>query len=99
MKTSIVLLATAAGASALELEPLAQPTKPPGPKGSCRCFPGELCWPSVSDWNSLNKTVGGRLVRAIPPGAVCYDSFEGTPTRDDAKCAEVAAQWTNSSWT
>lgn len=64
----------------------------------CKCYPGDKCWPSTSDWNKLNTTVGGRLVRAIPPGAACYDSFEGIPTRDPAKCAEVAQQWSNASW-
>ncbi|KAK3381106.1 FAD binding domain-containing protein [Podospora didyma] len=65
----------------------------------CKCYPGDSCWPSNNEWASLNRTVGGRLVRAIPPGAVCYDSFEGTPTKDATQCAVVASQWTNASWT
>lgn len=30
----------------------------------CRCFPGDACWPSLASWNSLNSSVGGRL---LPP--------------------------------
>ncbi|KAK4224033.1 6-hydroxy-D-nicotine oxidase [Podospora fimiseda] len=66
---------------------------------TCKCYPGDTCWPSNNEWAALNITVGGRLVRAIPPGAVCYDTFEGIPTRDDAKCAQVSSQWTNATWT
>ena len=65
----------------------------------CKCYPGDPCWPSNAEWAALNRTVSGRLVRAIPPGAVCYDSFEGIPTKDPAKCAQVASQWANASWT
>lgn len=75
------------------------PPPPPSAPSKCKCYPGEPCWPSTADWGNLNQTVGGRLVKATPPGAVCYDSFEGVPTRDPAKCAEVASQWTNASWT
>lgn len=68
------------------------------PRG-CKCYPGDPCWPTGGEWAALNRTVGGRLVRAIPPGAACYDSFEGIPTRDPAKCAEVSSQWSNATWT
>jgi hypothetical protein len=88
-------LALAAVAHALQ--PLA---RSPAPRATtCKCYPGDSCWPTDAQWSALNQTVGGRLVKAIPPGAVCYESFQGTPTEDAAKCAAVAAQWTNSSWT
>ncbi len=102
MKLFSLWLAVATAASGVvasyedSLLPLALRGAPP-PK-PCRCYPGDSCWPSNNDWTSLNRTVGGRLVRAIPPGAVCYDTFEGIPTKNPTKCAEVASQWTNSSW-
>ncbi|KAK0617535.1 isoamyl alcohol oxidase, partial [Immersiella caudata] len=69
-----------------------------GSSSQCKCSPVDPCWPSNQKWSSLNQTVGGRLQRVIPPGAVCYDSFNGIPTADPAKCAAVASQWTNSTW-
>jgi len=102
MKANIVALLALVGVAASSHQPLAlveRRASPPGALARCKCYPGEACWPSTADWGNLNRTVGGRLVKAAPPGAVCYDSFEGVPTRDPAKCAEVASQWSNASWT
>lgn len=65
---------------------------PAPPAAVCKCYPGESCWPSASEWSALNQTVGGRLVRVFPPGAVCYPSFNGILTANPARCAEVAKQ-------
>jgi len=69
-----------------------------GSSAPCRCFPGESCWPKSAKWTALNQTVGGRLVRVIPPGAVCFPSFNGIPTYSAEQCAEVINQWGNSTW-
>ena len=81
-------------------QPLARSPAPPPPPGSsqCKCSPVDPCWPSTAQWSSLNQTVGGRLIRVIPPAAVCYPSFNGIPTADPAKCAEITEQWSNSTW-
>ncbi|KAK4159965.1 6-hydroxy-D-nicotine oxidase [Cladorrhinum sp. PSN259] len=103
MHESRAWLITAIAASGLAFQPLVgrqlELAGGQGPGTRCKCYPGDRCWPSNNEWAALNRTVGGRLVSAIPPGAVCYDSFEGIPTRDPAKCAQVASQWTNASWT
>ncbi|KAJ4130590.1 hypothetical protein NW754_009643 [Fusarium falciforme] len=57
---------------------------------SCRCLPGDSCWPSKSAWAQLNSTVGGRLVATEPIGSPCHD-----PTYDAEACAELQAQWEN----
>ncbi|KAH8633758.1 hypothetical protein IG631_12393 [Alternaria alternata] len=54
----------------------------------CKSFPGDKSWPSQSDWNSLNKTVGGRLVATVPLGAPCHGS-----TFDNATCESLKSQW------
>ncbi|CAI9635176.1 isoamyl alcohol oxidase [Alternaria burnsii] len=54
----------------------------------CKAFPGDKSWPSQSDWNSLNKTVGGRLVATVPLGAPCHGS-----TFDNATCESLKSQW------
>jgi hypothetical protein len=55
---------------------------------SCRCFPGETCWPSRSAWDRLNATVGGRLVATIPLGSPCHD-----PVYNVTECAILQGLW------
>ncbi|UNI17859.1 hypothetical protein JDV02_004173 [Purpureocillium takamizusanense] len=57
---------------------------------SCRCLPGDACWPSDRTWAKLNATVGGRLVATVPIGSPCHD-----PTYDAAACAALQASWKN----
>ena len=61
----------------------------------CKCYEGDACWPAEDEWDALNKTVGGSLVKVIPPGAPCYEEFEGIPTYDEGKCEEVTEGWTS----
>ncbi|KAB8204083.1 hypothetical protein BDV34DRAFT_198156 [Aspergillus parasiticus] len=56
---------------------------------NCYCLPGDSCWPSTSSWESLNSTVGGRLVATVPIGSPCHD-----PTYDAAACAALKSNWT-----
>ena len=56
---------------------------------SCRCLPGDDCWPSSSDWQSLNETVSGRLIETVPIGSPCHD-----PTYDGETCEALREQWT-----
>lgn len=58
---------------------------------SCRCFPGDTCWPTASEWAAFNETVGGRLVATRPLAAVChYDNFT---TYDADACAALLDVW------
>ncbi len=41
-----------------------------GPK--CKIGPGDPGWPTVEEWNRFNATLGGALLRPVPPSAVCY---------------------------
>jgi hypothetical protein len=81
----------------------AQPATLKGINFGCKCYPGERCWPSSSRWNSLNATVDGRLIVHIPPGAPCYNTFDGplgtVNTYDEAKCAEATQNFENEPWT
>ncbi|KAF3762614.1 FAD-binding domain-containing protein [Cryphonectria parasitica EP155] len=54
----------------------------------CKCYPGDSCWPSETQWSSLNSTVGGRLVATIPLGSPCHD-----PYYDEEECAYLQSQW------
>src|ERR1700760_3369781 len=62
----------------------------------CKAAPGSPSWPSDSTWAALNKTVGGVLIKAVPPGGVCHP---GQPNyNNNASCQAVSQAWTTS-WT
>uniref|UniRef100_L2GIA3 FAD binding domain protein n=1 Tax=Colletotrichum fructicola (strain Nara gc5) TaxID=1213859 RepID=L2GIA3_COLFN len=52
---------------------------------TCRCFPGDDCWPTAAEWDAFNTTVGGRLIATVPIGAVC--------PYDEAKCTALQNAW------
>ncbi|KAI0126627.1 hypothetical protein BJ170DRAFT_629451 [Xylariales sp. AK1849] len=58
---------------------------------TCKCFPGDSCWPSQGHWDSLNNTVEGRLIATVPLGSPCHD-----PTYDEDQCASLQNQWLDS---
>ena len=57
---------------------------------NCKCFPGDACWPSTHDWDSLNQTVSGRLVATVPLGQACHD-----PNYDPVRCQALRDGWQN----
>ncbi|EXJ78850.1 hypothetical protein A1O1_09252 [Capronia coronata CBS 617.96] len=65
------------------------------PQLFCKPVPGSLDWPSVSDWQALNKSVAGRLLTPVPPGLVCQTN---SSSHNIDACVGVLSQWTNSSW-
>ncbi|KAF7913028.1 uncharacterized protein EAF01_002049 [Botrytis porri] len=38
----------------------------------CKCGPTDNCWPSQHSWKSLNASISGKLIKAIPAAIVCY---------------------------
>ncbi|KAK8122050.1 hypothetical protein PG984_010720 [Apiospora sp. TS-2023a] len=62
-----------------------------GGGASCKCFPGDACWPLEAAWAALNDTVGGRLVATVPLGSPCHD-----PAYDEQACAGLRDQWLDS---
>jgi hypothetical protein len=57
---------------------------------NCKAIPGSPDWPSDSSWSALNRTLGGRLFKPTPPGAVCHPD---QPTFNAAICPTVQAEW------
>ncbi|KAJ5085929.1 hypothetical protein N7532_010700 [Penicillium argentinense] len=55
---------------------------------SCRCFPGDDCWPSVSTWNSFNQSVDGRLIATVPLATPCH-----APEYNEKKCETLKEGW------
>lgn len=66
----------------------------------CKCYSDNSCFPSAADFNALNKTVGGALKLAIPPGAVCHNKFGNlsVSTYNAAACSNAQANWLNEQW-
>ncbi|KAL4931426.1 FAD-dependent oxidoreductase [Aspergillus undulatus] len=60
------------------------------PSSSCRCFPGDPCWPSSSTWAQFNASIDGRLIATRPLGSPCHD-----PTYDEALCKQLKLSWTD----
>jgi hypothetical protein len=60
---------------------------------TCKVFPGDAAWPSNHTWQTLSTAVGNdALIKAIPLAAPCYNSWG----YDQAECADLTANWTNS---
>lgn len=55
---------------------------------SCRCFPGDSCWPSTDIWSKFNKTVDGNLIATVPLATSCH-----APNYDAAECKHLREQW------
>ncbi|KAL2847776.1 hypothetical protein BJY01DRAFT_234168 [Aspergillus pseudoustus] len=56
---------------------------------SCRCFPGDSCWPTLEKWQQFNKSIDGRLVATVPLGVPCHE-----PHYDEELCGQLQTQWT-----
>ncbi|KAF2032365.1 FAD/FMN-containing isoamyl alcohol oxidase-like protein MreA [Setomelanomma holmii] len=54
----------------------------------CRKIPGDEGWPSIEEWQTLNASVSGRLMKTTPAGHVCHD-----PTYDAAACEALNQTW------
>lgn len=59
----------------------------------CKVFPGDSTWPSDHEWDLLNTTTTGALIKTIPIGAPCFPG----PLYDVEKCKYIVSQWGNSS--
>jgi hypothetical protein len=58
---------------------------------SCRCFPEDPCWPELEEWQSFNKTLGGKLIATVPIASVCHTNT--SVPYDEAKCEALKAEW------
>jgi len=98
LSSLLVFIFFAASSPAVEAAAVYKPTPPIA--GGCRFIPGDADWPSKGTWDSLNKTVGGRLIANIPIGSSCYHStFDVVTQKYDlstynaASCAAVQQAW------
>ncbi|KAJ5633111.1 FAD binding domain protein [Penicillium lividum] len=64
------------------------PTSRASRSSTCRCFPGDDCWPSTLTWNAFNQSVDGRLVATEPLAAPCH-----VPSYDEKTCKVLKEGW------
>ncbi|KAI7182868.1 hypothetical protein KC316_g8177 [Hortaea werneckii] len=57
-------------------------------------IPGDYCWPKRHEWDSLNSTVNGQLIKTEPVAKPCYDGIEG----DAEQCATIVERWNNATF-
>ncbi|TGO82544.1 hypothetical protein BPOR_0809g00050 [Botrytis porri] len=60
-------------------------------RSSCRCFPGDSCYPDANVCDALNATVGGKLIASVPIAAVCH--FDQFVAYDEQACATLRDNW------
>jgi hypothetical protein len=57
----------------------------------CKNIPGDQGWPSSTDWEKLNQTVGGRLEATIPLASVCHHQPFNNFNQDE--CEALQSDW------
>jgi hypothetical protein len=58
--------------------------------GACKLTPHDAAWPSDEEWNALNATINGTLIRTTPAASSCYP---GNPFNAPTNCTEVTTHW------
>ena len=56
----------------------------------CKNSPGSAGWPALDQWDTLNTTIQGRLIKNVPPGGVCRPE---QANYDPDNCNSTAAAW------
>ncbi|OJJ77041.1 hypothetical protein ASPBRDRAFT_114504 [Aspergillus brasiliensis CBS 101740] len=59
----------------------------------CRCQPSDACWPSTDDWQHLNESISGHLVRVYPIGHVCHEPFFNQDSCDQVVHMQYDSNW------
>lgn len=57
---------------------------------SCKILPGDSLWPDDTVWNIFNALLGGRLIKAAPLAASCYEDW---PEYNPAQCSTITSDW------
>ena len=61
----------------------------------CKSKPGCPSWPNPSQWDTLNKTTRGHLLKTVAPGGVCHP---GEANYALGQCNQTAIAWTTESF-
>ncbi|KAJ5249814.1 hypothetical protein N7489_000224 [Penicillium chrysogenum] len=56
----------------------------------CKASPGDSTWPSINEWNALNQSIHGTLIKTAPAASSCYP---GNPFGSSENCTDVKNHW------
>ena len=59
----------------------------------CRCLYPQKCWPSPSDFNSLQNQVSQPLIYPVPPASACYPLSNPSGNCTDAQINQFDGNW------
>lgn len=59
-------------------------------RSQCKTSPLDASWPSIEEWNALNKSIDGTLIQTAPAASACYP---GNPFNVSNSCAEARKNW------
>lgn len=57
---------------------------------TCKNHPSDPSWPSPDDWNALNRSTSGALIKTSPVASSCYSK---TPFHSTTSCDDVQENW------
>jgi len=60
-------------------------------EASCRCFPGDKCWPTSDEWVAFNRTINGKLIATIPIASICH--YDILAAYDPEGCQLLRDNW------
>ncbi|KXG54331.1 FAD-binding, type 2 [Penicillium griseofulvum] len=63
--------------------------------GSCKTSPDDSSWPSANEWQALNQSIQGTLIKTAPAASSCYP---GNPFGSSENCTVVKNHWTYASY-
>lgn len=61
----------------------------------CKISPSDVSWPSLDEWQSLNRSISGTLIRTSPAGSSCY---RGNPFDSPEDCTAVKDHWSSAAY-
>jgi hypothetical protein len=61
----------------------------------CKVTPYDPEWPSHGEWSSLNSSINGQLLSALPVASSCW---HGNPFDSPVNCSTVQSNWANAAW-
>lgn len=61
----------------------------------CKLTPLDATWPCESEWNLLNATIDGFLLRTVPVASSCWP---GNPLGSTVGCNTTIENWSNATW-
>lgn len=61
----------------------------------CKASPGDSTWPSINEWNALNQSIHGTLIKTAPAASSCYP---GNPFGSSENCTDVKNHWSYASY-